>query len=160
VDPDGNEAEEIEERNRDDEIQVAANTLDVEGKYAGTAGMRGVERMNQIRDNEAAIREIGPRKAPARPDAADTLKANKQRGDTFRDEIADGVRSQGREVRTEVTKNTPFGRRRIDVEVGKDGKTLGGIEAKSGNSRYLPSQRAKDEWLRRNGYPVEVVRDK
>jgi hypothetical protein len=36
---------------------------------------------------------------------------------------------------------------------------LGGIETKTGNSRYHPSQRAKDEWLRQNGYPVDLVRD-
>ena len=84
---------------------------------------------------------------------------NKARGDAFRDEIADLMKKEGRDVQTEVTKKTPFGRRVIDVEVSKDGKVLGGIETKTGKSRYLPSQRAKDEWLRQNGYPVNVVRD-
>jgi hypothetical protein len=86
------------------------------------------------------------------------VQANKVRGDALRDEIADLLRKEGRDVQTEVTKQTPFGRRVIDIEVSKDGKVLGGIETKAGNSRYLPSQRAKDEWLRQNGYPVDVVR--
>ncbi|XHO60503.1 hypothetical protein BCC0191_003624 [Burkholderia ambifaria] len=37
---------------------------------------------------------------------------------------------------------------------------MGGIETKFGGSRYLPSQRAKDEWLRQNGYPVNLIRNK
>ena len=88
------------------------------------------------------------------------MQANKARGDAFRDEIADLMRKEGRDVQTEVTKQTPFGTRVIDMEVSKDGKVLGGIETKTGNSRYTPSQRAKDEWLRQNGYPVDLVRDR
>jgi RHS repeat-associated protein len=88
------------------------------------------------------------------------VQANKARGDAFRDEIADLVRKEGRDAQTEVTKQTPFGKRVIDVEVIKDGKVLGGIETKTGNSRYTPPQRAKDEWLRQNGYPVDLVRDR
>jgi hypothetical protein len=37
-------------------------------------------------------------------------------------------------------------------------KELGGVETKAGGSRYLPGQRAKDEWLKQNSYPVNVVR--
>lgn len=85
---------------------------------------------------------------------------NKVRGDAFRDEIADRMQKAGREVQTEVSKKTPFGKRVIDIEVRKNGKPLGGIETKTGRSRYRPSQRAKDEWLRRNGYPVDLVRDR
>jgi hypothetical protein len=46
------------------------------------------------------------------------------------------------------------------MEVSHNGKVLGGIETKSGNSPYEPSQRAKDKWLEQNGYPVDVVRDR
>ncbi|MDZ4149543.1 RHS repeat-associated core domain-containing protein, partial [Methylicorpusculum sp.] len=88
---------------------------------------------------------------------AQVLK-NKVQGDLFRDEIADLMRNEGRDVATEITKQTPFGRRVIDVEVSKGGEILGGIETKTGNSPYTPSQRAKDEWLRMNGYPVDLVR--
>ena len=88
------------------------------------------------------------------------VQANKAKGDAFRDEIADLMRKEGRDVQTEITKQTPFGKRVIDTEVSKDGKVLGGIETKAGNSRYTPSQRAKDEWLRRNDYPVDLVRDR
>jgi hypothetical protein len=90
--------------------------------------------------------------------AATNVKANKVQGDAFRDEIADLMRKEGVEVRTEVTKQTPFGRRVIDIEVSRNGKVLGGVETKTGNSRYQSSQRAKDEWLRQDGYPVDLLR--
>ena len=85
--------------------------------------------------------------------------ANKIAGDAFRDEIASAFEDNGYDVAREVGKKTPFGRRVIDVEVSRDGDVLGGIEAKAGRSRYLPWQMAKDEYLRRTGYPVQVVRD-
>ncbi len=88
------------------------------------------------------------------------LAKNKIAGDMFRDLIAKLMKNEGRQVQTEVTKNTPFGKRVMDLEVSKDGKVLGGIETKTGNSPYIPAQRAKDEWLRQNGYPVNVVRDR
>lgn len=87
------------------------------------------------------------------------VQANKIAGDAFRDEIADAFENNGYEAVIEVGKKTPFGRRVIDVEISKNGEVLGGIEAKVGKSRYLPWQRAKDEYLRRKGYPVQVVRD-
>jgi RHS repeat-associated protein len=89
-----------------------------------------------------------------------TVEANKKAGDAYRDQVADDLRKAGRDVTTEVTKKTPFGRRVIDVEVSKGGKPVGGIETKVGNSRYLPSQRAKDEWLRQNDYPMDLSRKK
>jgi RHS repeat-associated protein len=87
------------------------------------------------------------------------VQQNKVLGDAFRDEVGDLMRSAGREVETEVTKRTPFGVRKIDIEVSSQGKRLGGIETKVGSSRYLPAQRAKDAWLRFfQNYPVNVVR--
>lgn len=103
----------------------------------------------------SVVLKIGVKSAVAKS----TVQANKVRGDAFRDEIADLMRKEGRDIQTEVTKQTPFGKRVIDIEVSKDDKVLGGIETKKGNSRYTPSQRAKDEWLRQNGYPVDLVRD-
>jgi hypothetical protein len=97
--------------------------------------------------------------ARAATTAGSRVAANKVAGDAFRDEIAASFESNGYGVATEVGKKTPFGRRVIDVEVSKNGKLLGGIEAKAGKSRYLPWQMAKDEYLRRTGYPVQVVRD-
>jgi hypothetical protein len=88
-----------------------------------------------------------------------TVQENKATGDAFRDEIASGMEQEGFTVEKEVPKKTPFGPRVIDVEVSKDGEVKGGIETKSGDSPYKPSQRAKDEYLRRQGYPVDVVRD-
>jgi hypothetical protein len=56
--------------------------------------------------------------------------------------------------------HTPFGDRRIDIQVSMDGKVLGGIETKTGNSRYTTSQRVKDWWLRTfENYIVNVVRE-
>ena len=87
------------------------------------------------------------------------VQANRKAGNAFRDEIARELKAAGYQVETEVAKNTPFGRRFIDVEVWLNGERLGGIEAKIGGSRYLPSQRAKDAWLRYiEKYQVRVVR--
>ena len=83
---------------------------------------------------------------------------NKQKGDQFRDELADLLSKSGRDVETEVYKKTIFGKRYMDIEVSQNGRVLGGIETKTGNSPYKPAQRAKDEWLRMNGYPVNIVR--
>ena len=90
------------------------------------------------------------------------VQANKAVGDAFRDEVASGLAKEGRGVQTEVTKTTPFGTRRIDIEVSDKpgGKVLGGVETKTGNSPYKPAQRAKDEYLKQQGYPVNVVRKK
>jgi len=89
------------------------------------------------------------------------LEKNKRRGDAFRDELASLLEEKGLTVRKEVVKKTPFGTRRIDIEViSSDGEVLGGIEAKTGNSRYLPSQRSKDFWLKLQGYIVNLVRRK
>lgn len=106
----------------------------------------------------------GPELPHSRPGASRggaQVAKNKKAGDAFRDEIADRMKAEGRDVQKEVTKQTRFGRRVIDIEVSKDGKVLGGIATKVGGSRYKASQRAKDEWLKRTqGYPVNVVRDR
>jgi len=87
------------------------------------------------------------------------VQANKAAGDSWRDEVAEGLQQEGREVSTEVTKKTPFGVRRIDIEVKYGGKVQGGIETKVGSSPYTPAQRIKDLWLEKiEGYPVNVVR--
>lgn len=89
------------------------------------------------------------------------LRQNKTIGDEFRDEVAEALQREGRIVETEVEKDTLFGERYIDIEVSDaEGNLLGGIETKVGKSRYHPSQRAKDELLRRQNppYPVIVIR--
>jgi len=61
----------------------------------------------------------------------------------------------------EVYKPTPYGGRYMDIDVWMNGKNLGGIEAKVGSSRYIPSQRLKDWWLKHAmNYTVHVVRDR
>jgi hypothetical protein len=87
------------------------------------------------------------------------LKQNKTTGDAFRDALANSLGKDGVEVAKEVRRDTPLGPRVIDIEVRVNGVPVGGIEAKTGGARYGARQRAKDEWLRQNGYPVHVVRD-
>jgi RHS repeat-associated protein len=94
--------------------------------------------------------------------ARSSVQANKAAGDAFRDQIAAGLRAEGRQVTTEVVKKTPFGPRRVDIEVADaNGRVLGAVETKVGGSRYTPSQRAKDTWLKLvKDYIVNLVRDK
>jgi hypothetical protein len=99
--------------------------------------------------------------APSAKGAPAQVEVNRAAGQAFRDEIASALRQAGRDVPTEVYKKTPFGPRYIDIEVSQGGKVLGGVETKTGASRYTPAQRAKDGYLRDvKGYPVNVVRDK
>jgi len=86
------------------------------------------------------------------------ILANKIKGDLFRDEIAAQFEKGGYQVEKEVVKRTPFGPRRIDIEVSRGGRVLGGIETKAGASRYTPWQMAKDAWLNLTGYIVQLVR--
>jgi hypothetical protein len=87
------------------------------------------------------------------------VRENNSKGTKAEDEVASDLEGEGRQTERQVRKDTPFGQRVIDIEVkDKDGNVLGGVEVKSGNSRYRHDQRSKDEWLRRNGYPVDVVR--
>jgi hypothetical protein len=84
---------------------------------------------------------------------------NRIAGNAFRDQLAKALQQAGRDVELEVYKRTPFGGRFIDIEVSQNGKILGGIEAKSGSSRYLPIQQLKDWWLKTfENYPVNVAR--
>jgi len=87
-----------------------------------------------------------------------TVLENQAIGNAARDELAKGLEKHGRLVRKEVTKQTPFGPRRIDIEVEHNGQ-MHGIEVKKGlKARYRTKQRIKDDWLRANGYHVDVVR--
>jgi RHS repeat-associated protein len=130
----------------------------------GTGAIRGLLSAEARTAERAALTEgVEIVEAASKCEAATrggNILANKAAGDAFRDEIADALKASGRDVEKEVVKQTPFGRRVIDVEVSQGGKVLGGVETKVGESRYLPSQRAKDEWLRQQGYPVNVVRDR
>lgn len=98
-------------------------------------------------------------KQAAKEGGQSLVQANRTAGNNFRDELADLLQQEGREVSTEVYKKTPFGKRFIDIEVSQGGKVLGGIETKVGSSRYHPLQRLKDLWLEKvEGYPVNLVR--
>ena len=103
---------------------------------------------------------VGAADAAGAKPAADspTVQENRAVGNAYRDEVANSIKAAGRDVKTEVTKQTPFGRRVVDIEVKHNGKTLGGIETKTGKSPYKASQRAKDAYLKQKGYPVNVVR--
>ena len=127
-------------------------------EVANLSGKRGVEQ-GKFSELAIAMRVGWLVRVPYATRGASNILRNKAAGDAFRDKVADALKTAGREVEKEVVKNTPFGRRVIDIEVSQGGKVLGGVETKVGGSRYLPSQRAKDEYLRRQGYPVNVVRD-
>gem|GEM_PF-4184062 len=106
---------------------------------------------------------VAPADTPKKPDATtgtgNSVRENNTKGKKAEDEVASDLESAGRRTERQVRKQTPFGPRVIDIEVSdKDGNVLGGVEVKSGNSRYRQDQRSKDEWLRQNGYTVDVVR--
>ena len=103
---------------------------------------------------EAAIEGV----SAAKIGGQSLVQANRTAGNLFRDELAAALRAEGRTVRTEAYKWTPFGKRFIDIDVRLNGVKLGGIETKVGSSRYLPLQKLKDAWLGANGYPVQLVR--
>lgn len=87
------------------------------------------------------------------------VRDNNSKGQKAEDEVAADLKGAGRDIDRQVRKDTPFGPRVIDIEVkDKDGNVLGGVEVKAGGSRYRADQRSKDEWLGRNGYPVNVIR--
>jgi RHS repeat-associated protein len=90
------------------------------------------------------------------------VQRNRNIGNAFRDEVANVFGSQGRLVVKEVHKRTPFGSRYIDIEVtNSNGKILGGVETKVGNSPYTLDQKARDFYLKKvNNYPVNVIRKK
>jgi len=96
--------------------------------------------------------------APAQRTRGQLTKNNRERGLAAENEVADLLRKQGLEVRQHVAKETPFGRRIVDIEVWRDGELLGGIEVKTGGSRITPQQRAADQWLNTHGYPAYLLR--
>lgn len=106
----------------------------------------------------AEISEDVGKVAEAAKGVTSLVQANRTAGNLFRDELAAALRAEGRTVRTEAYKWTPFGKRYIDIDVRLNGVKLGGIETKVGSSRYLPLQKLKDAWLGANGYPVQLVR--
>ena len=98
------------------------------------------------------------------------VQINKAVGDGFRNEIVDLLRQNGYKVNIEVPRKTILGWRFVDAEVTSPaGKFLGGLEFKTGGSRYLPAQRAKDWLLKTFGpqddptitnYVMQIVRNK
>jgi RHS repeat-associated protein len=108
---------------------------------------------------ETKVVKPHPPVSPPPPKPRPTVQQNRAAGNAFRDELAEGLRMEGREVKTEVYKPTPFGARFMDIEVSLEGKVLGGIETKVGGSPYKPLQKLKDTWLEKvEGYPVNVAR--
>jgi len=107
---------------------------------------------------EATV-EAAPVFENAAEEVGSNVIKNKAAGDAFRDEIANLLEKEGRDVEIEVYKKTPFGKRFIDIDVWHNGENLGGIETKLGSSRYTPLQRLKDIYLEvHQGYKIQVVR--
>jgi hypothetical protein len=125
---------------------------------SGTIAPFALEAQGMIGKTGSVTEATTVRRAGTVESEAPTVQGNKAVGDAYRNDVADSLKAEGRGVKKEVTKNTPFGRRRVDIEVSHNGKTVGGVETKTGNSPYTPSQRAKDAYLKQQGYPVNVVR--
>jgi hypothetical protein len=91
------------------------------------------------------------------------LQNNNSAGGQLEQNVTDAINNQGTNTATRGGNriNTPFGPRYPDITVrNKAGSIVGLIECKKGNSRYKSSQRAKDEWIRREyGWNTTVVRD-
>jgi hypothetical protein len=86
---------------------------------------------------------------------------NRSVGKAFEGFVANGLRSAGRVVETNVYFNTPYGRRFADILV-KDGNLnpLGLIEVKSGSSPYTAAQQLKDAWIKEvTGLKTDLVRE-
>jgi len=95
--------------------------------------------------------------APAKKTKGQIVEAKREKGLAAENEIADQLRKQGFDVKQHVTRETPFGRRVVDIEVWKDGELLGGIEVKTGGSRYRPQQRAANQRLNSHGSPTYLT---
>lgn len=109
--------------------------------------------IDQIPNHEAYLRDwLQTLLTAFDPNAAiaSGILENKAAGDAFRDEVAAEIEKTGKKVRREVRVDTPFGARYLDIEVTEPATgELSAVEAKSHNARYRPSQRAKDEYLKR-----------
>lgn len=131
-------------------VQGALNQL---GKVANA--VQSVGNLIQAVANGSSDAE----QAGADSEKGSNVRDNNSKGKKAEDEVASDLEGAGRQTERQVRKDTPFGPRVIDIEVkDKDGNVKGGVEVKSGKSRYRQDQRSKDEWLRQNGYPVDVVR--
>jgi RHS repeat-associated protein len=120
---------------------------------------RGRERADPFRNELVQSSDGEANSEGERKTGESNVRDNNKKGIKTEDEVASDLEKAGRDVERQVRKETPFGPRIIDIEVSdKDGNVLGGVEVKAGNSRYRADQRSKDEWLRQNGYPVDLVR--
>ncbi len=83
---------------------------------------------------------------------------SKPTGNDFRDFLAILYEILGNAVGIEVPYDTPYGERKVDIELSKDGNRSA-VEAKVNDSDYNKKQRMKDNWLNRNGdYPTRERR--
>lgn len=86
------------------------------------------------------------------------VRLNYQVGKAFEAELAATLTSAGRQVELNVYRWTPFGKRFYDIAVYHNGKLLGYIEAKTGNSSYTALQGLK-EWVEvEYGIQTQLVR--
>lgn len=144
------------------EILIALGIVGTAASISSDKSAGGDNRTDAEKD--AGKPPPSPRSGSADKGGADSkegsnVRENNSKGKKAEGEVASDLKGEGRQTDRQVRKDTPFGPRVIDIEVkDKDGNVLGGVEVKSGNSRYRQDQRSKDEWLRQNGYPVDVVR--
>ncbi|HEY0173454.1 MAG TPA: RHS repeat-associated core domain-containing protein [Pyrinomonadaceae bacterium] len=120
--------------------------------YAAWAGVRAVAQRMRLGFCVCKITRATPGYQPPSP------KDNRGKGKDFERFLEDLFFGLGFDVGTQTTRNTPRGRRFVDVDLSW-GNWRGGIEAKVGDSPYTDAQRWKDRWLNRNGkYPTRLIR--
>lgn len=138
--------------------QDPINAYDLDGQAIfvplAIAAVRGYQVYRDYRAAQAAAA------AAARAARAATLQASKARHDALRDEIRDKLVAKGYTVRTEVTRSTTLGPRRVDIEFVNPARgKVYALELKTGRAVYSTSQRLKDGQLaKRHRYVNRVIR--
>jgi RHS repeat-associated protein len=137
--------------------QDPLNTYDLDGRKMEPTMGGGIGAIRPPKPSRGSKGSKASRPNPPRT-KAQIVRSNYERGVRAENEVAAAFRAMGYTVQQRVTIKTPIGTRVIDVQISRNGRVLGGLEIKTGGSRYLPSQRAKDWYLSRIGYRVHVIR--
>ena len=85
---------------------------------------------------------------------------NARRGRQLEEQLVRFYEGHGWSVRYNRARMTPYGLRRVDLELSRGGRILRRIEAKVGSSPYTRMQQLKDTWLTQHQGlpPVQVIR--
>lgn len=137
-------------------------------KFQSVGGVKVQARTNHISMNtiigQATMLNYNNQMANNARAANSLVQQNRAWGNAFRDAVAASFQQAGFRVQTEARFNTSLGARYADIKVTtQDGRTVGLVECKTGNSPYTHSQQAKDNIIRnthsnaQNNYQTYVV---